>query len=155
LYSLFLSPFGMESVTIFYPWMYLDIPHRTGLVGLPHPALQEHILNARIEYRSDDISLVMAKDCTLRSSGTASSCSFSSDCACLSIYAQASSFGYRMPALLAYCHLCHSSDSVRLVYFLILATIALVLLGCEHSSATGSFPSSYMCISSLPSFAPA
>jgi len=55
----------MESVTIFYPWMYLDIPHRTGLVGLPHPALQEHILNTRIEYRLGDISLVTAKDYTL------------------------------------------------------------------------------------------
>ncbi|MEA1963737.1 MAG: hypothetical protein U9O41_01210, partial [Candidatus Aerophobetes bacterium] len=40
-------------VDIFYNLLGLiNVPHRTGLEAFPHPALQEHILNARIEYKS-------------------------------------------------------------------------------------------------------
>jgi len=42
----------------------VNAPHRPGLEDFPHPALQEHILNARIEYKSNGISLVTAMDYT-------------------------------------------------------------------------------------------
>jgi hypothetical protein len=40
LFSLLLLPFGIKSATVFNHVKNFNVPHRTGLVDFPHPALQ-------------------------------------------------------------------------------------------------------------------
>ena len=117
----------LSSRHLFNLLLVVNAPHRTVLEVFPHTALQEHILNTRIEYKSSDISLAVAMDYTSQTSGIVASCSSSSDCACLSIYGQVLKLVHNMPALMTYYRLFHNSGNVLSVSVLAPATIPSVL----------------------------
>ena len=102
----------------------------------PHTALQEHILNARIEYMSSDISSITARGYTSRISGIVSSYNSSSDHASLSIYGQALRPWCRILSLMAYYRLFHSSGSVQTTLTSTPATTLSVPPDYEHFLTT-------------------